>query len=46
MLFCVVTQRSIADWFNQTQKTPRTKVCYHIHLLVGIYRSALKRMTF
>jgi len=46
MLLCAVRQRSIADWCNQIQTTPRTKVCYHIHVLVEIYRNALKRMTF
>jgi len=45
MPICVVTQMGIADWCNQIQTTPRTKVCYHIHLLVEIYRITLKRMT-
>jgi len=36
----VVTQKGIADWCNQKQTTRRTKVCYHIHLLVEIYRNA------
>jgi hypothetical protein len=45
MPICVVTQMGIADWCNQIQTAPRTKVCYHIHVLVEIYRNTIKQMT-
>ena len=40
----IITQMCISDWCNQIQTTPKTRVCYHIHLRVEIYRNTLKRI--